>query len=93
MKRATRCSDFTSFFFVLATFVSGAFMVGLMPAMAVDSNGCRGDQACVTIAETTHCDRACQQACKEYRFDQEMCHRIWGPKLEFQREQQKRGIK
>jgi hypothetical protein len=26
--------------------------------MAVDSYGCRGDQACVKIAETTRCDRA-----------------------------------
>jgi hypothetical protein len=77
----------------LATVISAAFVVDLMPAMAADPYGCRGDQACVKIAETTRCDRACQQACKEYRFDYVMCCSVWGPKLEFQREQQKRGIK
>ena len=93
MTKATRWSDTVAFFFVLATFILGTFMVGLMPAMAVDPYGCRGDQACVKIAETTRCDRACQQACKEYRFDYVMCYSVWGPKFEFQREQQKRGIK
>jgi hypothetical protein len=77
----------------LAIFILGAVTVGLMPAMAVDLSGCRGDQACVKIAETTQCDRACQQACKEYRFDYVTCYSVWGPKFEFQREQQKRGIK
>jgi hypothetical protein len=57
--KATRCSDAAAFFFVLATFILGSLMVGLMPAMAVDSYGCRGDQTCVKIAETTRCDRAC----------------------------------
>jgi hypothetical protein len=47
----------------------------------------------VKIAETTLCDRACQQVCKGYRFDDVMCHSAWGPKFVFQREQQKRGIK
>jgi hypothetical protein len=65
--------------------------------MAVDSYGCRGDQACVKIAETTRCDAWCQQACKEYRFDQAVCHTTWGPKLEFERQQlqsaKKRGTK
>lgn len=60
---------------------------------AADAYGCRGDQACVKIAETTKCDRACQQACKKYRFDYVTCYSVWGPKFEFQREQQKRGIK
>jgi hypothetical protein len=94
--RATRCWNAAAFFFVVATFViSGAFMAGVTPAMAVDSYGCRGDQACVKIAEATQCDKLCQQLCKEYRFDQEMCYRVWGPKLVFIREQQKqkRGIK
>ena len=71
-------------------------MTGLMPAMAVDF-GCRGDQACVKTAEATRCDAACQRACREYRFDYEMCYRVWGPKFEFQRSQQqsakKQGIK
>jgi len=90
---AARCSHFFAFFFVLATFIPGAFIAGSMPAMAVDLYGCLGDQACVKIAETTRCDRACQQACREYRFDYVMCYSVWGPKFEFQREQQKRGIK
>jgi hypothetical protein len=77
----------------LAIFILGAFMVGLMPAMAVDLSGCRGDQAWVKIAETTRCDRVCQQLCKEYRFDYVTCYSVWGPKFEFQREQQKHGIK
>ena len=93
MTKAMRCSDSAALFFVLATVILGSLPVGLMPAMAVDLYGCRGDQSCVKIAETTRCDRACQQACKEYRFDVVMCYAVWGPKLEFQREQQKRGIK
>jgi hypothetical protein len=91
--KAARCGDSAAFFFVLATFILGIFMAGSKPAMAADSYGCRGDQACVKIAETTKCDRACQQACKEYRFDYVTCYSVWGPKFEFQREQQKRGIK
>ena len=93
MTTTTRCWDTAASVFVLATFIFGFFMVGLTPAMAVDSYGCRGDQACVKIAETTQCDFACQQACKVYRFDYVMCYSVWGPKFEFQREQQKRGIK
>jgi hypothetical protein len=92
--KATRCSGSAAFF--LVSFFSGSFMVGLMPAMAADSYGCRGDQACVKIAETTRCDAACQRACKEYRFDYVTCFSVWGPKLEFERNQQsanKRGTK
>jgi hypothetical protein len=90
---ATWCSYAAAFFFVVATFVSGSFKVGLTPAMAADSYGCGGDQACVKIAQTTQCDKPCQIACKEYRFDQEMCYKVWGPKLQFEREQQRKGIK
>ena len=93
MTNATRCPDAAAFFFVVATFVLGAFKVGLTPAMAADSYGCGGDQACVKIAQTTQCDKPCQIACKEYRFDQEMCYKVWGPKLQFEREQQRKGIK
>ena len=76
MTKATRSSGSAAFFLALATFILGAFMAGLMPAMAVDLYGCGGDQACVKIAETTQCDKPCQLACKEYRFDQEMCYRL-----------------
>ena len=93
MTIATRCFDHAAFLFVSATIVSGALTVGSSPAMAADPYGCRGDQACVKIAETTQCDRACQQACREYRFDYVRCYSVWGPKFVFQREQQKRGIK
>jgi hypothetical protein len=69
-------------------------MGGPTPAMAAaDAYGCRGDQACVKIAETTRCDAACQRACKEYRFDATACYAVWGPKFEFQRSQQKQGTK
>jgi hypothetical protein len=54
-------------------------MVGSRPAMAGGPYGCRGDQACVKIAETTLCDPACQQVCKEYRFDYAMCYSVWSP--------------
>jgi hypothetical protein len=87
-----RCADAAASFFVLATFVLGSFTVGTTPAMAADY-GCRGDQACVKIAETTKCDAACQQACKEYRFDYVTCYTVWGPKFEFMREQQRKGVK
>ena len=93
MTNATRCSSSAAIFFALATFIPGAFMAGSRPAMAADSYGCGGDQACVKIAEATRCDKPCQLACKVYRYDQELCYRQWGPKLEFQREQQTRGIK
>jgi hypothetical protein len=94
--KATRCSGSAAFFFVLATSIAGPVMVGSMPAMAVDSYGCRGDQACVKTAEATHCDAACQRACREYRFDYVTCYSVWGPKFEFQRSQEaakKRGVK
>jgi hypothetical protein len=93
--RAIRCSDAAALFLVLATFISGSLIVGLMPAMALDSYGCRGDQACVKTAETTHCDAACQRACREYRYDYVTCYSVWGPKFEFQRQEiaKKRGTK
>jgi hypothetical protein len=90
--KATRCSDAVALFFVSAL-ASGAFVVGSTPAMAVDSYGCRGDQACVKIAETTRCDSACQRACKEYRFDYVTCYAVWGPKFEFERNRRKQGIR
>jgi hypothetical protein len=92
--KTTRHLGLVALFLALATFILAAVVVGAMPATAAaDTYGCRGDQACVKIAETTQCDKPCQLACKEYRFDQELCYRTWGPKLQFQREQQKRGIK
>jgi hypothetical protein len=91
--KAIRCSDSAAFFFGLATFILGAFMVGLTPAMAIDLYGCRGDQACVKTAEATRCDSACQQACRAYRFDYVACFTVWGPKFEFLRNQRKQGIK
>jgi hypothetical protein len=91
--KATRCSDAVAIFLVAATFVLGSFKVGPTPAMAADSYGCGGDQACVKIAQATQCDKPCQIACKEYRFDQEMCYKVWGPKLLFEREQQRKGNK
>jgi hypothetical protein len=90
---ATRCSDAATFFVVSAILVLGSFTVGSRPAIAADPYGCRGDQACVKIAETTQCDKPCQLACKDYRYDQELCYKTWEPKLLFQREQLKRGIK
>jgi hypothetical protein len=86
---ATRCSDAAAIFIVVATFVLGSFKVGSTPAMATESYGCGGDQACVKITQTTQCDKSC----KEYRFDREMCYKVWGPKLQFEREQQRKGIK
>jgi len=70
-------------------------VVGAMPAMALDVDlyGCRGDQACVKIAETTRCDAGCQHACKEYRFDYTTCFNVWGPKFEFDRNKRKQGTK
>ena len=86
MTKAIGCSHAVASFLILATFVSGAFMVSSTLAMADDRYGCRGDQACVKIAETTKCDALCQQACREIRFDHEACYANFGPKLEFQRE-------
>ena len=86
MTKAIGCSHAAASFLIFATFVSGAFMVGSTPAMADDRYGCRGDQACVRIAETTKCDALCQQACREIRRDLEACYANFGPKLEFQRE-------
>jgi len=84
--KAIGCSHAAAPFLILATFVSGAVMVSSRLAMADDKYGCRGNQACVKIAETTKCDALCQQACKEIRFDQEACYANFGPKLEFQKE-------
>jgi hypothetical protein len=81
------CSQAAASFLILATFVSGAFMVTSTPAMADDRYGCRGDQACVKIAETTKCDAQCQQACREIRNDLQACYANFGPKLEFQKQQ------
>jgi hypothetical protein len=72
-------------FLILATFVSGASMVGSTPAMAADDYGCRGDKACMRIAEKTKCDALCQHACREIRLDLEACYANFGPKFEFQR--------
>jgi hypothetical protein len=83
--KAIGCSHAAASFLILATFVSGAFMVGSTPAMAGDPYGCRGDQACVRIAEKTKCDALCQHACREVRLDHEACYSNWGPKFEFER--------
>ena len=93
MIKASRCSDTAAFFFVTAVFLLGSFIVGSRPAMALqaDSYGCRGDQACVKIAQETQCNGWCQQACKEYRFDYTTCYKVWGPKLEFRRSHQRQG--
>lgn len=94
MTKATRYLGSEALFLALATTIFAAFVVGSKPAMAAaDAYGCRGDQACVKIAEATQCDKPCQLACKVYRYDQELCYRTWGPKLLFRREQEKRGIK
>jgi hypothetical protein len=70
-------------------------MAGSTPAMAADQYGCRGDQACIKIAETTKCYADCQRQCKELRYDVAGCYTTWGPKFEFWRQQaaQKRGTK
>jgi hypothetical protein len=94
--KATRRSD-AALFLIMATFILGSFMVGAMPARAVDQFGCRGDQACIKTAETTHCDAVCQQACRDYRYDYVTCYAVWGPKFETERNRQreagKRGTK
>jgi len=74
---------FLRFGYLYLSGISAAFTVGLTPAMAADPYGCRGDQACVKIAQTTRYDRACQRACKEYRFDYVMCYSVWGPSSSF----------
>lgn len=86
MTKAIGCSHAAASFLVLATSVAGAFMVGSTPAMAADKYGCRGDQACVKIAEATKCDALCQQACREIRNDLQACYANFGPKFEFQKE-------
>jgi hypothetical protein len=84
-------------FSVLATSGLWTLLVGSMPAMAAaDLSGCRGDQTCVKIAQTTGCDAGCQRQCKELRFDVAACYTTWGPKFEFWRSQHsadKRGTK
>jgi len=94
--KATRCSHVVAFFFILATLILAAFIAGLGPAMAAaDQWGCRGDQACIKIAEATKCTADCQRQCKELRFDAAGCYTTWGPKFEFWRQQaaQRRGTK
>jgi hypothetical protein len=83
VRKTTRCSHAAAFCFISATL--GSFMVGVMPAKAVDLYGCRGDQACVKIAQTTQCDGMCQRACKASRQDYVTCFAVWGPKFEFVR--------
>ena len=83
--KAIGCSHAAASYLILATLVSGAFMVGSTPAMADDKYGCRGDQACVRIAEKTKCDALCQHACREIRNDLEACYSNFGPKFEFER--------
>jgi hypothetical protein len=83
--KAIGCSHAAASFRFLATFASGAFMVGSTPAMAADDYGCRGDKACVSIAQRTKCDALCQHACKEIRNDLEGCYASFGPKFEYQR--------
>ena len=71
MTKAIGRSHAAAPFLILVTFVSGAFMVSSRPAMADDRYGCRGDQACVRIAEKTKCDALCQAN--------------FGPKFEFEK--------
>ena len=85
MTKAIGCSNAAASFLILATFVSAYVMISATPSMAADRYGCRGDQACVRIAETTKCDALCQHACREVRVDHEGCYANWGPKFEFQR--------
>ena len=95
MTKAIGCSRAAASFLILATFVAGAFVIRSTPAMADDKYGCRGDQACIKLAETTKCYADCQRQCKELRFDAAGCYTTWGPKFEFWRQQaaQKRGTK
>lgn len=85
MTKAIGRSYAAASFLILATFVSGASMVGSTPAMAADDYGCRGDKACMRIAEKTKCDALCQHACRETRLDLEACYANFGPKFEFER--------
>ena len=85
MTKAIGRSHAAASFLILATFVAGAFVIRSTPAMADDKYGCRGDQACVRIAEKTKCDALCQHACREVRLDHEACYANWGPKLEFEK--------
>jgi hypothetical protein len=72
--------------FVFAAFVVGSIALGSTPAKAAaDQYGCRGDQACIKIAETTKCDWGCQQGCKAYRYDYTSCYAVWGPKFDYMR--------
>ena len=93
MIKASWCSDTAAFFFVTAVFLLGSFIVGSRPAMALqaDSYGCRGDQACVKIAQETQCNAVCQRACREQRYDYMTCYKVWGPKLEFRWSHHRQG--
>jgi hypothetical protein len=82
-RKTIRCSGAAAFCFISATL--GCFIAGMTPAVAVDLSGCRGDQACVKIAQTTQCDSVCQRACKATRHDYVSCFAVWGPKFEFVR--------
>jgi uncharacterized membrane protein len=86
---ATRCSTSVALSFALAASV---LAIVARTAAAAETYGCGSDQNCIKIAQTTQCDKACQDACKVYRMDQGLCYTIWGPKLQFRREQEKRGI-
>ena len=85
MTKAIGRSHAAASFLILATFVAGAFVIRSTPAMADDKYGCRGDQACVRIAEKTKCDALCQHACREIRRDLEACYANFGPKFEFEK--------
>lgn len=89
MTRATRCSHLVAFFLASAAFIAESLVAGLQPAIAADPYGCRGDQACIQIAQTTKCDAGCQQQCKAMRFDTATCFSTYGPQFEFVRNQHK----
>lgn len=93
MTRAARCSRAAAFFLASATFISSSLLAGMKPAMAADPYGCRGDPACVKIAQTTKCDAGCQQQCKALRFDTATCFSTYGPQFEFVRNQHKQPNK
>ena len=85
MIKASWCSDTAAFLFVTAAFIFGSFIVASRPAMAVqvDSYGCRGDQACVKIAQETQCNAVCQRACREQRYDYTTCYKYGAPSSSF----------
>ncbi len=93
MTRAARCAQAAAFFLASATLIAGPLLTGLQPAMAADPYGCRGDQTCIKIAQTTKCDAECQQQCKALRFDTATCFTTYGPQFEFVRNQRKQAGK